>query len=324
MSSLYPGFAQAFDTARTTTGPEHVAILLATFNGGEMLAAQLESIARQSHGDWSLIVSDDGSSDNTTQTIRAFADRQSINRVVLIRGPSQGSAQNFLSLLRAAGRTPFAAFADQDDVWFDDKLSRAIRDMRATSRPAIYGSSTLITDQDLRPLRTSIQFKRPTSFQNALVQNIAGGNTMVLNRKALDALQPASLVAKGIVSHDWWCYQMVTGMGGEMLYDPTPSLYYRQHGKNQIGANDTVPAQISRMKRLWRGDFARWRDAHCQALAAADKWLSDAARETLAHCDGLNSPRLWQRFRALRASGLYRQTRRGSAALRLAAVLGRL
>lgn len=324
MSNHCPVSASTPDTTQTVTGPEHVSILLATYNGGDTLAAQLDSIARQSHGDWSLIVSDDGSCDDTTKIVRAFAEGQSSNRVALIRGPAQGSAQNFLSLLRAAGPAPFAAFADQDDVWFDDKLARAINRLRATSLPAIYGSSTLITDKDLQPLRRSVQFKRPASFRNALVQNIAGGNTMVLNRKALDALQPASLMAKGIVSHDWWCYQMVTGIGGKLLYDPVPCLFYRQHSDNQIGANDSLAAQLYRIKRLLRGDFAEWRDAHFHALAATEKWLNSDAKAILASSNGLTSPHIAQRFRALRASGVYRQTCRGSAALHLAALIGRL
>ncbi|NNJ68871.1 MAG: glycosyltransferase family 2 protein [Boseongicola sp.] len=324
MSSLTAAFSPPTLTSRPAAGAHHIAILLATYNGAEMLPAQLDSIARQTHQDWSLLVSDDGSHDDTRKIVRAFAAQLPDKRIALIRGPRQGSAQNFLSLLRAAGRVPYVAFADQDDVWFDDKLARAISQLSPSAHPAIYGSATMITDQDLHPLRPSIAFKRPTSFQNALVQNVAGGNTMVVNRMALDALQPASQLAKRIVAHDWWCYQMVTGMGGMMIYDPVPSLLYRQHQENQIGANDTLKARLSRLKRLVRGEFSQWREAHFEALIAAEKWLSNDANLTLSCCAQLKSNRIGKRISSLQESGLYRQTVFGSAALRLATLIGRV
>lgn len=324
MSSVSKDFPRPHLTTRASAGANHIAILLATYNGAKMLPAQLDSIARQTHKDWSLLVSDDGSCDETRRILRAFAAKLPDKRIALIRGPGQGSAQNFLSLLRAAGRVPFVAFADQDDVWFDDKLARAIALLSLRTHPAIYGSATLVTDHDLQPLRPSITFKRPTGFQNALVQNVAGGNTMVMNRLALNALQPASLLAKGIIAHDWWCYQMVTGMGGEMIYDPEPSLFYRQHQDNQIGANDTLKARVSRLKRLLLGEFSQWRNAHFKALSAAENWLTDDAKQTLSRCAGLSSSLISRRFFALHVSGLYRQTALGSAALRLATLIGRV
>jgi len=324
MSDQFAQLAAPFDQNEQRTGPHHVAILLATFDGADMLMPQLESIARQTHDDWSLTVSDDGSSDATTAVVRSFAASMPQKRVAIIRGPGRGSAQNFLSLLRAAGRAPFVAFSDQDDVWFDDKLSRAVSQLKNAQLPTVYGSTTVITDKVLMPLRTSLRFKRRTGFQNALVQNVAGGNTMVLNRSALDALQPASKYAEQIISHDWWCYQMVTGMGGRMLYDPVPSLFYRQHSANQIGANDTMTARVLRLQKLAGGQFSKWLDAHFAALFAAEKWLAPEARKTLGLCLDLKSSNVGRRLRAFEASGIYRQTRRGSLALRLAAVAGRL
>lgn len=303
---------------------EHIVILLATYNGSPLLAPQLESLSRQTHRNWSLLVSDDGSQDQTTDIIRDFAANRPGNRITILDGPGHGSAQNFLSLLRAAGNASFVAFCDQDDVWFDNKLARAMACLGQSTKPAIYGSATLITDQSLKPLRHSLRFRRPPGFQNALVQNIAGGNTMVINRKALDVLQPASHLAGQIVAHDWWCYQMVTGMGGDMLYDPSPGLFYRQHAANQIGANDTLAAKISRLRRLARRDFARSLHAHFEALEHAKDYLTPEARRTLSSCNGLNSRHILARMSALRASGIYRQTRCGSLALHAATLTGRL
>ena len=299
-------------------------ILLATYNAGDMLNPQLESLTRQTHKDWSLLVSDDGSSDDTLKIIRSFAHRHPAKRITLIRGPGRGSAQNFLSLLRAAGDAPNIAFCDQDDVWFEDKLSRALDRLRTVETPAIYGSSTLITDENLAPLRTSIRFHRPTGFKNALVQNVAGGNTMVMNRAALDVLQPTSLRATRITAHDWWSYQMVTGIGGQMIYDATPGLYYRQHRSNQIGANDTLKAKISRLRRLACGGFALDLNAHLDALLEVQECFTPAARRAILRCYGFRSKRLQERLQSLLTSGVYRQSFLGSVAFNLAALAGRL
>jgi len=305
-------------------GAGHITILLATFNGAAHVGEQLDSYAAQTHRDWSLLVSDDGSTDETCAIIRKFARRHPDRRVTLLRGPGKGSAANFLSLLRAAGKSSWVAFSDQDDVWFPDKLARALRALERCAGPGIYGGRTIITDKNLRPLRSSLIFQRKPSFGNALVQNIAGGNTMVINRAALDILQPASCHADSIISHDWWCYQMVTGSGGRMTYDTEPCLLYRQHGSNQIGANDSLAAAVSRIKLLINGRFANWTAAHSAALNQSRQWIKPIAQRQLDNFLKSQNCGPLARILMLKRAGIFRQSRRGSLALWLAAGLGRL
>jgi hypothetical protein len=305
-------------------GTDHVTILLATFNGEAHIGDQLESYLAQTHRDWSLLVSDDGSTDDTCSIIRNYSQQHPERRITLLRGPGKGSAANFLSLLRAAGTAPFIAFSDQDDVWFPDKLSRALAALKRNPGAGIYGGRTKIADGNLRPLRNSLLFRRTPSFGNALVQNIAGGNTMVANRPALDFLQPASLYAAAIISHDWWCYQMVTGSGGRMIYDTEPCLLYRQHGKNQIGANDSMTAAIARIRRLFQGQLAIWTTAQSIALSPSRRWITPDAQRQLDLFLGSRNRGPVARILSLHRAGIARQTRRGSLALWLAAGLGRL
>ena len=82
-------------------------------------------------------------------------------------------------------------------------------------------------------------FRRPPSFRNALVQSLAGGNTMVLNRPARDLVALASRRAR-FVSHDWWAYLLVTGAGGAVHYSAKPLVRYRQHAHNLVGANTSL------------------------------------------------------------------------------------
>ena len=306
---------------------DHVAVLLGLYNGSATLTAQIESLVGQTHRNWSLIVSDDGSTDDSIARLARLASSMPRNATHLIRGPGTGFAQNFLTLARAAGpMVPYAAFCDQDDVWLPQKLSRALDQLKSIppGRPALYAARTVICDEDLRPLRRSPLFEKPPAFANALVQSIGGGNTMMLNRAALDILQAASLHAKGIVAHDWWVYQVVTGAGGIAIYDPEPSVLYRQHGSNLVGANDTVRASVQRAVQVMRGRFGQWNDSNIAALEAAAHFLTPEARKTLSLFREVREASLGHRMKALRRSGLYRQTRRGNLALWVAALTRRL
>ena len=77
------------------------------------------------------------------------------------------------------------------------------------------------------------------SFANSLVQNIASGNTIVLNRAAKQLITETAKNA-ALISHDWWCYIMVSGAGGKIHYDPEVTIKYQQHSKNTIGHRSKV------------------------------------------------------------------------------------
>ncbi len=307
-----------------TKGTAHVVILLATKNGAKHLTHQLTSIAGQTHENWSLIASDDGSDDGTIDILKAFARGMHDHRVTLLRGPQQGSAQNFVSLLRAAGHADYVAFCDQDDFWLPTKLERAVAALAEIEGPALYGSRTFVTDSELRPQKPSLLFRRAPGFGNALVQNIAGGNTMVMNSPALSILQPASLSARRIVAHDWWCYQMVCGCGGQVFVDPEPTLLYRQHESNLIGANRGLHARFVRLQQLLAGEFSGWMDNNLAALSSARNWLTPENQQKLDALTANRKSSLLKRIRGAWSAGLYRQTFRGTLALWLAVLIGKL
>ena len=315
---------------RARAGPDiegdHVAVLMGLFNGAANLQDQLISIARQTHGNWSLIVSDDGSTDCGPQLVRTFAE-QTAQRVTPIDGPRRGFAQNFLHLLTAAGPVvPYAALSDQDDVWLPDKLDRALAMLRMvpSGRPALYAGRTVICDAKLRPLRLSPLFELPPGFLNALVQCIGGGNTMVLNRAALDLVQQTARHAVGIVSHDWWIYQIVSGSGGHVIYDAKPMVLYRQHGSNIIGANDSPLAGAKRVALVFSGRFRGWNTANIAALDASSHWLTPESRQILAKFRETRRGTPFSRLQALQRSGVYRQSKRGNLALSLGTLLGKV
>lgn len=302
----------------------HITILLACYKGEAFLREQLASIAGQSHRNWSLIVSDDGSKDRSRDIVRGFAATHGTDRVRLIDGPRQKTAGNFLHLIGFAP-AGMIAFCDQDDVWLPDKLERATAILQPAEGPAHYAARTIICDAELRSLTGSRFFTRPLGFRNALVQACMAGNCSVFNAAAAALLKAAAPSAQkaGILSHDWWAYQVISGADGALFHDRKPALYYRQHGRSEVGRNDTGKALFHRFGQLFAGEYGRWLHDNFTALTGARDLLSAENRELLDRFGEILELPGPQAVKAMLNLGLYRQTIPGSTALYTAAALGK-
>lgn len=305
-----------------------VAILMATYNGADRLREQLDSYLAQTHFPSLLLVSDDGSTDDTETIVRAFAAQHPALPVEFHHGPRKGAAQNFLSLLRRVPDTiDMVALSDQDDVWLPEKLHRGVQALAkapAAETCLLYCGRSWECDEDLSNRRLSRGLKRPAGFRHALVQNLAGGNTMILNRAGLDLVQAASLEARKIIVHDWWLYQLISGAGGGIIFDNAPLLLYRQHSNNLIGANRGLLAKAKRIRMLLTGHFRHWNTVNIRALTASGHRLTPENRRILETFAASRNGTLLQRLAMLWRTGVYRQGLQGSISLYLAALLRRL
>lgn len=304
---------------------------MAVFNGAPYLPAQLDSLIGQTHTDWQLVVGDDGSTDGSATILADFADTHGkMHPVEVVQGPRAGAAANFIHILahisRTAPNTDWIAFADQDDVWLPEKLARAQGMLREIdpSIPALYCGRTWITKPDLSGRRLSVPRPRAPGFANALVQNIAAGNTMLLNPAAVRLVLRHAPHTAQVVIHDWWVYLLVTGAGGHVLHDDSPHILYRQHAANQIGANDRARARLDRFIRLLQGDFRDWNRINVAALGVAHADLTPDNRALLAAFAALPDVNVWRGLASLRKLRLYRQTKISSAALWLAVLIRRI
>ena len=303
-----------------------VAVLLCTMQGQRFLAEQLNSIATQTHPTWEIWASDDGSDDHTHAILEYYQSHWGDDRISIHAGPAVGSTANFLSLTcRADSDADFFAYADQDDIWESDKLERAVAWLSTVPAevPALYGSRTLLVDARNQHIGYSPLFAKPPSFRNALVQNVAGGNTMVFNRAARDLLRRAGENVQA-VTHDWWAYMVVTGCGGQVYYDAYPTVRYRQHENNLIGSNNSWPARLYRIKQLLQGRFRRWIDANIASLRDIEGQLTPENRSTLEAFVAMRQGGFWTRIAGLRRSGIFRQTVLGNIGLVIAAAINRL
>jgi glycosyltransferase involved in cell wall biosynthesis len=309
------------------TAPNDVLIIMATYNGAAFLPEQLQSIANQDGITWRLRVSDDGSTDATCDVVAEFSQLYPKQSVLLSTGPKQGFAANFLSLLgKLDHSTDFVAFADQDDIWQPDKLTRALSWLNAENMetPALYTSRTWAWFPKNGYRVASPHFKKSPSFRNALTQSLAGGNTMVLNRAAAALAKACSHEAGPIISHDWWIYQIITGAGGTVYYDPEPSLDYRQHEANLVGANIGWAARWRRAKMIRDGVYQTWHRVNIAALDRSAHRFTPENRAILNEFAVARQQSLLKRIRRLARLGLYRQSLGANITFWLAVIFGRI
>lgn len=223
-----------------------VDILLATYNGEKYIAEQIESIQNQTFTDWRLLVSDDGSTDNTLDIVRTFQKNDARIELVPEHEPTGSSTSNFLYLLKQS-TAPYAMFCDQDDVWLSEKIEHTLAKMKETekvkSKPIAVFSDSVVVNETLEVIEPSfmntMHFKPDNyTLYKALVNNICQGSTMMLN-KALISRVNAMGILDAYPQHDYWA-AVIALSEGSLLYLNEQTLLYRQHGNNAVGASPVL------------------------------------------------------------------------------------
>lgn len=220
---------------------------MATYNGAAFLAAQLDSILAQDTDRWHLTVSDDGSTDATPEILEDYARRfpEKITRV--FSGRRFGNARDHFFWLMAQCEAEYMHFADQDDVWHPEKvrvMQEALEQAEAqygAQTPLLVFTDQAVVDEDLKPMALSLmrmqrQDPEKTDYRNILFQNIVTGCTSAINRSLADLAGQCGDTTQ-VIMHDWWL-ALVAARFGKLVYLDTPTLDYRQHRGNSVGAKD--------------------------------------------------------------------------------------
>ena len=303
----------------------HVIIFMATFNGSKYIGDQLNSIIKQNYKNWSLIISDDNSSDDTIKIIKKFIKANPKQKISLVNGPQKGYANNFLSMVCNKNfKADYYAFSDQDDIWLSSKIEVAINQLntfRVKNIPLLYCGRTNYVSENLKMLGMSPLFKKRPSFKNAIVQNIAGGNTMVFNNNLKLILEKIGIT--NVVSHDWWVYLIVTGVEGSVFFDHNAYILYRQHGDALIGGGNTLKNKINRFFNLLSGSQQKWNRLNIYSLNKCKLFLSSNSLnllETLIHNKNKNFISM---LMIIKKTGIYRQTFFSNLTLILSVIIKR-
>lgn len=211
-----------------------IQILLSTYNGERYLEEQLDSLINQNYMNLSILIRDDGSTDGTINILRKYGDNY--KNITYYQGENLGVIESFFDLVKKSDITAdYYGFSDQDDVWNEDKISKAIEilDFMDDEQPLLYCGKTTLVDSDLNPIYSSIRPHEITpNFGNALVENICIGCTCVVNHRLLQLVK--NHIPTYTIMHDWWFY-LTASCFGQVYYDKCSYILYRQHGDNVIG-----------------------------------------------------------------------------------------
>lgn len=252
-----------------------IAILMAVYNGEKYLSEQIDSILAQSESDWQLFINDDCSSDSSYDIAVKYAKEHPERIIVSRNGSPSGSAcANFMGML---GRTDaeYAMFCDQDDVWLPDKIELTLRKMKELEKtygnaPLLVHTELAVADRELNitaPSFTRFQGLKPryNSLNRLLCQNNVTGCTVMINRALIKLVRNAP--ADKMLMHDWWL-ALAAAAFGHIGFVDKPTIKYRQHGNNQLGAVNNrslkgIAGFISKSGKAKERINATYRQAEC-------------------------------------------------------------
>lgn len=227
-----------------------ITVLLCTYNGAAYVRAQLQSILDQTVQDLHVVVSDDGSTDETLAIVEAMAAENSGRITILRQDPPTGSAQrHFLKLLveRAYDVADYIMLSDQDDVWLPEKVEKTLARMQADEAACraageahasiLVHCDSRIVDRALREIAPSfVAYQKMTpsrcQLQQLLVQNNVVGGALMMNRALAERITE---IPAHCVMHDQWI-ALIASAFGHIDFVPESLYLYRQHGDNVLGA----------------------------------------------------------------------------------------
>lgn len=217
-----------------------VDILLATYNGEKYLSEQIMSLINQTYKDIRIIIRDDGSTDDTIAIIEKLQQKYS-DKIILIHDEIKcGSAKsNFMNLLKYAS-AEYVMFCDQDDYWFPEKVQATLECMKANEQkkqcPLIIYSDYIPADSELNPIdfkkKSNQVYNEKLDLNHLLVQNYINGCAMMINK---ELYQEVLIYQEEMLMHDWWL-AIYGAAFGKIVHLKKELMYYRQHGKNCVGA----------------------------------------------------------------------------------------
>ncbi len=255
-----------------------VSAALATYNGSRYISEQLASLATQTRKPAELVVSDDGSSDNTLDLVRSFARTAPFDVRILAPGPRLGFADNFLRAAEAC-RSEFVAFCDQDDVWLPEKLDLVMHRLSIDKSVCALHRLTL-TDDALNPYDVWEQgISEDRAYEPLALPRYmhAWGNSMVFRHDILDVMKASARSAQPgkpeqRLSHDIWIYNISASLG-RVSHIIKPLVLYRQHGHNASGAKRKSVSMLGRVAALAHVPLTAFREQEAYSRAMAEGFL---------------------------------------------------
>lgn len=307
---------------------------MATYEAESWCDVQIATIVAQEHKNWRLLIRDDASTDSTPSILRSWRDRHPDKILILNEDKpcNLGVTGNF-SALMAASTAPYLMFSSWDDVWYRDKITKALSGIKRVEQrrggacPILVHTDWRIVDDNLRQVSNSARRKyglvpeRATSIGSLFLENQAWGCTVIANRALL---QKAGAVPPEATCEDRWLALTALAFG-EMGWIPDVTVDWRRHGKNDSAEPSTVVSAILSILRSpaeYRRGFQSkvlYSQGIIEAFYARFRGsLSSKDRAAIEAFLGLRSMNFWERRRAiLKHRILYSSTLRNLGLLAL-------
>ena len=235
-------------------------VLLAAYNGEQFISQQLQTVLNQTNKPYKIFINIDQSDDKTESIIQDFAKTNPEIQILNINKRFGSAAANFINLIINVDLTDigYIALADQDDIWKEDKLEKAIQKLEQGFDG--YSSNVQAFWEDGRK-KTITKNQAQQKFDH-LFESAGPGCTFVLTKEL--ALKLQQFLKNDRFNqldnyHDWLIYAFARTHGFKWYIDSYPGVDYRQHSSNVFGANVGIKAFISRTNRVLAGegvDFA--------------------------------------------------------------------
>ena len=239
---------------------DKIAILLAAYNGEKYISEQIESILSQTDNNWTLYIHDDGSKDRTQEIIREYTEKYPEQIIVVEGAPTGGAKSNFFYLFHQV-EAPFYMCCDQDDVWLPKKIEITKKEMVTLIRgdeekPCLVFTELRVVDAQLNLIAEKMREYQGLDCTNvrlnrAIIQNVVTGCTMMVNRVLRDEMIKIKEY-EDVLMHDWWA-TLVAVRFGKIAFVEEPTILYRQHGSNGVGASN-ANSLLYQMKRMLQGE----------------------------------------------------------------------
>lgn len=234
---------------------DSVTVFMSTYNGSNYLIEQIDSILNQRDVNITLVVRDDASTDNTLAILKDYKNK--CNNIIVIEGKSAGVGKSFMSLLyNFAVNTDYFAFADQDDIWDDDKLITGITSLKSydANIPRLYVCNQRCVDKNKDFLCNRFPLDFPVQkLGNLLFLNLYAGCTMVFNRALYNVLRNEGQRPEiGFFTtrvHDAWV-ACVASIYSPIVFDSTCHMSFRRHDTNVTDAEITRYGKIGLRTKL--------------------------------------------------------------------------
>lgn len=220
---------------------DKIEILLATYNGERYVREQIESIIKQDYENWIVRVCDDASTDDTFEIVKTYQEKFPDKFLVEKREKGFGSAKlNFFHLIKSS-TCDYVMCCDQDDVWLPNKISLTLKEMKRIEEPLVptlVHTDLKVVDEKLQVIGETFfghsNLRKDFSYRDVLIQNHVTGCTMMMNRALVD-LMSVEMEYDFILMHDWQAAIVATAFGKVGFVD-CPTMLYRQHAINSVGA----------------------------------------------------------------------------------------